>query len=66
MKIPVWCHRIKLKKESTMRCNVCNDRMELEDAVPVSTPQKFKQEPFEYVALVCEDCVEDYFQLELI
>jgi len=40
--------------------------MELEDAVPVSTPQKFKQEPFEYVALVCEDCVEDYFQLELI
>lgn len=66
MKLPTWCHRIKLKKESTMRCNVCNDRMELEDATPVSTAQKFSLEPFEYSALVCEDCVEDVFELDLI
>ena len=49
-----------------MKCYVCNSRMELEDAVPVSTAQKFKQEPFEYSALVCEDCVEDVFELDLI
>jgi hypothetical protein len=48
-----------------MKCDICNDRMELEDVIPVSTAQKFNQEPFEYLALVCEDCVEDYFQLEL-
>jgi hypothetical protein len=39
--------------------------MELEDAVPLSTAQKFKQEPFEYLALVCEFCVEDYFDIEM-
>jgi hypothetical protein len=58
--------RIKLKKESTMRCNVCNGRIKPEDAVPVSTAQKFSLEPFEYSALVCEDCVEDVFELDLI
>ena len=49
-----------------MKCNVCNARMEPEDSIPVSTARKFRLEPFEYIALVCEDCVEDYFELELI
>jgi len=66
MKLFNFYYKIMLKKESTMKCYVCNSRMELEDAVPVSTAQKFKQEPFEYSALVCEDCVEDVFELDLI
>ena len=48
-----------------MKCYVCNGRMELEDAVPLSTPERFKLDPFEYLALVCEDCVEDYFNIEM-
>ena len=48
-----------------MKCYVCNGRMELEDAIPVTTAQKFKLEPFEYLALVCEFCVEDYFDIEM-
>jgi len=39
--------------------------MDLEDSIPVSTAQKFAIEPFEYLALICFDCVEDVFNLEL-
>jgi hypothetical protein len=47
-----------------MKCDVCSEVMEIEDLIPLSTAQKFKQEPFEYFALICETCVEDYFELE--
>lgn len=54
-----------------MKCDICKSRMELEDAIPVSatpfsTAQRLFGDTFDYIALSCEDCVEDYFQLELV
>jgi hypothetical protein len=58
-------------KELNMKCDICKSRMELEDAIPVSatpfsTAQRLFGDTFDYIALSCEDCVEDYFQLELV